>query len=688
MILSPGRSILTVVLGLLISVAALSQQEPVVERSVNKVILEGKVYYIHVVEPGQTLYAISRAYNISQKEISVENPGVISGIRIGQTLKIPVEPLAGEEQVNTSEPEVSRQDRSTHKVKRGDTFYSISRKYGITEEELQKANPTVRMDDLRPGQRLHIPKSSSVDPEPATSYNEEGIAFHKVKRKETLYSIGAYYEVSVQDIRNANPELGWGGPKTGQVIRIPLPQVVDQLESARDTLPMDPFFIMPLDSTEEAYDYEELLGPHDNPNRTYHVAFFIPFDFREPEPLDTLLKDIESESRKARITERYRMQEKVPQAVSYLEFFQGSMLALDSMRKTGMKLDVRYYDTRKSMARMDEILEDPELEDMDLIIGPFFPFNLERASSFAREHRIPMVTPFYSKMDYLGNNPYLFQVNPSLERSYIDLAKLVASKHDYNIVYVREQDSLDREKHMVLQELIFDGFDDYHPEEPVVFKELVLTLEHTDEIVLSLSKDRKNLIVVPSRNEALASRVVNTLYFRLNDYDIELVGTPHWTEFSSIDSRYYHGLGLIFYSSFWMDYLDAEVDSYLKIYRDHFYAEPGAMSRQGINYGIAGFDITLYFANALREFGPRFILSLDEYNPPLVLDSYQFTRLNAAGGYENEKISFYQFMEDMSIVKFDVPELPRKEFFFHPLDPNRREYLDFTPNQYPVHEEN
>ncbi len=509
MILFPGRGILILLLGLLFSVSGFSQQEVVIERSVNKVILEGKVYYIHVVEPGQTLYAISRAYNISQKEISVENPGVTSGIRIGQTLKIPVVSSMVEEQIDTSDSEQDFQGKSTHKVKKGETFYSISRQYGVTQEELQKANPSVRMNELRPGQRLLIPEPVPSKQEVVPAYNEEGMAYHKVKRKETLYSISAYYHVSVQAIRNANPELGWGGPNSGQVIRIPLPQVVDQPESVRDTLPVDSFLFTPSGSTAEEYHYDELLGPHDNPNRSYRVAFMIPFDFQEPEPLDSLIKNVDSESRRNRIIERYMMEEKIPQSVNFLEFFQGSLLALDSMRKTGMKLDVRYYDTRKSMARMNEILAEPGMEKTDLIIGPFFTYNLEIASVFARKHKIPIVTPFYNEMAFLRDNPYLFQVNPSLDRVYIDLAKLVASKHDYNIVYVREEDSLDREKNILLQELIFDGFDDYRPDEPVVFKELVLTLEHTDEIVQSLSKDRKNLVVVPSRNEALASRVVS-----------------------------------------------------------------------------------------------------------------------------------------------------------------------------------
>jgi imidazoleglycerol phosphate dehydratase HisB len=53
------------------------------------------------------------------------------------------------------------------------------------------------------------------------------------------------------------------------------------------------------------------------------VAFFVPFDFREAEPLDSLLKDVTSATRRNRITERYLMEQKIPQSVQFLEFFQG-----------------------------------------------------------------------------------------------------------------------------------------------------------------------------------------------------------------------------------------------------------------------------------------------------------------------------------------------------------------------------
>lgn len=658
---------------------SLSGQEPVtVERTNNKVILEGKVYYIHVVKPGQTLYAISRAYNVSQKEIAIENPGVISGLQIGQSLKIPVDPTLKDE-VDTSGLLQQGEAIQVHIVEKGETLYGIARKYNVTEKMLMEANRGVNARNLKNGQRLIIPLADQGEEEPA--FNEEGIIYHKVKRRETLYSIAGYYLVSVEDIRAANPELGWGGLKAGQVIRIPQPQVTHQPQSIQDTISGNVVF---LDSTEletDEYHYEDLASESYNRNRTYRVAFFVPFDFRQSEPLDSLLKDVSSVTRRNRITERYLMEQRIPQSVQYLEFFQGSLLALDSMRQMGMKLEVSYLDTRKSVDRTRFLLADRDLEDFDLFIGPFYPFTLEIVSEFSGRHRIPLVTPFHNELELVEQNPYLFQMSPSLEREYREAAKLVASKHDYNIVYVRHEDSLDIEKHEYFKQLIFDGFDDYHPTEPVMFKEVIQELESTDKIIQSLSKDRKNLVVVPTRDEALASSVVSALYFQLKDYDIEVMGAPFWTEFSSIDFRYFHELQLIFYSSFWVDYHDPVVDAYLAKYRSHFYNEPTATSKKGLNYGIAAYDMTLYFLDAVRIYGPRFILSLDEYHPELIQGTILFERLSRRGGYENSNITFYQFAPDMTIHKIAVPDLPERNYYFRPME-DSRDWWD-TRQRYP-----
>jgi LysM repeat protein len=651
-----------------------AQESVTVKRSNNKVILEGTVYYIHVVKPGETLYAISKAYHISQKEVAIENPGVISGLQIGQALKIPVDPKPLEE-VDTSElPEPDGTGRY-HTVMPGETLYGIARIYKLREKDIKQANRGVSAASLKPGQRLRIPTEVVVEEDHA--YNEEGLLYHKVKRKETLYSIAGYYGVTIEEIQAVNPELGWGGPKNGQMIRIPAPQLSDQDQAGEDMGIEDDSAYIGGYAEIDDYSYDEFDDRHENIRRTYHVAFFIPFDFREMEPLDSLLKDITSESRRNRIIERYMMEAKIPQSVQFLEFFQGTLLAIDAMRQSGMKLDVRYKDTRRSEARIRSILQDDEFEDFDLFIGPFYPYTLELVSAFAREHRIPLVTPFHNDLELLKSNPYLFQLSPSLEREYREVAKLVASKHMYNIVYVRNEDSLDIERHEYFKELIFDSFDDYHPSDPVRFKEVILDLKGADKILHSLSPNMKNLVLVPTADEALASSVVSSLFYQLDHYDIEVIGAPYWTEFSSIELRYFHKLNLVFYNSFWVDYHDPDIEAFMAKYRNYFYNQPAITSKKGINYGIMGHDMTLYFLNALRVYGRRFILSLDEYQPSLVQGPYTFRRMSGGGGYENSHISFYRFLPDMSIQEFEVPPLPEKNYFFRPVDdPMRRRYLD------------
>lgn len=644
------------------------------ERSNNKVILEGTVYYIHMVKPGETLYAISKAYNISQKEIAIENPGVISGLQVGQAIKIPVDPKPQEE-IDTSElPEPAETGRY-HTVMPGETLYGIARIYNLREKDIKQANRGVSETKLKPGQRLRIPKEEVVEEEHA--YNEEGLLYHKVKRKETLYSIAGYYGVSIEEIRSVNPELGWGGPKNGQMLRIPAPQLSDREQAGEDTgVEDEEAFAAGYDEIDE-YRYDEFDDRHENIRRTYHIAFFIPFDFQEMEPLDSLLKDVKTENRRNRIIEDYMMEAKIPQSVNFMEFFQGTLLAIDAMRQSGMKLDVRFMDTRRSIDRTRDILRNDELEDFDLFIGPFHDYNLEVVSEFAHQHRIPLITPFHNDLELVKSNPYLFQLSPSLEREYREVAKLVASKHMYNIVYVRNEDSLDVEKHEYLKELIFDGFDDYHPSDPVRFKEVILDLKGADKIIHSLSPNMKNLVVVPTADVALASNVVSSLYYQLDNYDIEVIGSPYWTEFSSIELEYFHKLNLVFYNSFWVDYHDPDIEAFMAKYRYYFYNEPTITSKKGINYGILGHDMTLYFLNALRIYGRRFILSLDEYEPGLVQGPYTFDRMSGGGGYENSHIRFYRFLPDMSIQEFEVPPLPEKNYFFRSMDdPMRRRYLN------------
>ena len=118
---------------------------------------------VHIVRQGDNLTHIARKHGTTTHELTKLN-GLKNAqvIRIGQRLKLPVQ--------TTDRPTHSGADQvaHTHRVMRGETFYSIARQHDITVDQLRKANPDVKATSLRIGQELKLGNSVS-DPETAVT---------------------------------------------------------------------------------------------------------------------------------------------------------------------------------------------------------------------------------------------------------------------------------------------------------------------------------------------------------------------------------------------------------------------------------------------------------------------------------------------------------------------------------------
>jgi LysM repeat protein/ABC-type branched-subunit amino acid transport system substrate-binding protein len=638
-------------------------QEPVVvERSNNKVVIEGNVYYVHVVKAGQTLYSVGRAYNVSVKEIMIENPGVTEELRIGQVLKIPSRPASAFE-VDTRQ-EVA--DTNQHVVAPGETIYSISRQHAIAVEEIIEENPGIDIHNLQIGQRINIPLKT---PENAFAFDEEGIILHKVKRRETLFSISRYYGVSVPEIRKLNPELGWGGPRTGDVLKIPAPNTtreqvfVSKVQPLPDTTPE-----IPQDTVyrTEPYHYEFPEEPYEVAERVFRIAYLVPFNYSETEPLDSLLKGIVSPIRRNRITEQYTLEQSRPGSVNFLEFIEGSLLAIDSLTDDGLKLDIYVYDTKRSMYQTRRILAQEEMQDMDLVFGPFYGFNVELVSEFCLQHRIPFITPFYSNDSLLQKNPYIFQMTPSYKTEYHMDAVYLARHYDKNLVFVHEGDSVNKQRMDYYKTALFNELKKYSALETVLFKEVIIRNGNTEELVHALNSDLQNIVIVPVTDEAFASQVATNLYYLRNDYAIRLFGSPYWLGFDDIQLNYVHALRLVVASTHFYQYEDPDYLAVLQAFQENYFREPSVATRRGCSYAIAGYDLTYYFLSALRDYGNRFILNITDYTTPGTICEFDFKQTYPSGGFENTRLEFYRYEEDLSVQRIDLPEQPPVHYYLLP----------------------
>jgi len=158
--------------------------------------INGKVFIIHQVGEHETLYGVSRRYGAPITAILEFNPKAASGLEVGQLLQIPYIPKTN---VQTA--------GGLHKVAAKETMFSIARLYNVTIDELKAWN-NLKDYNLSQGQELIVKKPAGtkevVKPQEVKSLTGP----HRVEEKETLFSISRKYGVSVQELKDWNGIIG------------------------------------------------------------------------------------------------------------------------------------------------------------------------------------------------------------------------------------------------------------------------------------------------------------------------------------------------------------------------------------------------------------------------------------------------------------------------------------------------
>ena len=160
----------------------------------------------YTVQPGDTLYRIAKRWGVTVEQLAEANaiPN-IHFIRVGQQLTIPGKGTP-------SSPPVTAK---TYTVKGGDTLYGIARKFGTTVPKLAEANRLSNVNLIRIGQVLTIPGATTTTPPPASPI------VYTVKKGDTLYSIAKRYGVTVQTIVDTNNISNASLIYVGQRLTIP-----------------------------------------------------------------------------------------------------------------------------------------------------------------------------------------------------------------------------------------------------------------------------------------------------------------------------------------------------------------------------------------------------------------------------------------------------------------------------------
>lgn len=164
------------------------------------IFAQQKKYVSYTVKSGETMKSIAKVYHISKRNLLRLNPGVSKKPRPNTVIIVPNKNY-GKDIV-----EIKKVEDNFYIVKPKETLFGISRKFGVTMAELKAANPALKVkEDVKIGMKLVIPEPTITQAKDSINY-----VLHTVVLDDTIFNLTRRYGVTEENLLNLNPILKEG----------------------------------------------------------------------------------------------------------------------------------------------------------------------------------------------------------------------------------------------------------------------------------------------------------------------------------------------------------------------------------------------------------------------------------------------------------------------------------------------
>lgn len=564
-------------------------------------------YFLHTVTKGQSLYSISTMYNVTMEDLIRLNPGCEKQIRAGESLKIP--------QADSG----SNQGKPTfHTIQAGETLYQLTLKYNVTVQAICTANPGLSASNFRIGQVISIPAQTAIQPakenlsetaaQTSSGKKTDWRDMHKVERKETIFSISRQYGISEEELIAANPELKKGKLKRGSFLFIPYPASKQPAKEAEKTPARIP-------SNEELFaQNKQSLKKIQN----IKAAVLLPFT--------------EGKNR----DEQMRM----------VEYYEGFLMAVDSLKRQGVSVNLYTYDTKGKSDVTQSILAKEEMKNMDIIFGPAHAANVKTLAEFAEKNQTRVVVPFSPEVEQVFKNPYIYQVNTPQSYLYSEVYEHFLRKFSKaNIVFLDAGTGQNEKAEFI------KGMKNELKTNQVAYKHI--SNSDTLKILAAIDSTRENIFIPTSGKDLSLTRLIPQLTQIRRSYpnvDLHLFGYPEWQTYTQDYLASFYELDTYFYSSFYTNNLFPAAVRFTQEYR-RWYSKD--MANIFPKYGMLGFDTGYFFLKGLAQEGSQLENNLNRVQVTPIQTGFKFERVNNWGGFINRKVFFVHLTKDFELIKLD-----------------------------------
>lgn len=373
---------------------------------------------------------------------------------------------------------------------------------------------------------------------------------YQVKKGDTAYRIALNHGITVEELVGANPEIADGKVKKGMFLTIPAPKA-KQEPAFQAAAAMQPA------SIRTAYDH-------------VRVAVLLPFE------------------------------EDSKRAAKFLEFYQGFLMAVDSVSTGGTSVEVYALNTGSTAEDIKQVLGEPELESMQLIIGPADQTQVPALSAFCQQHGIRLVLPFANLSAHTGTSSTVYNVTTPYSMLQQHVSEMMANHYsNRNYVVLNTETPDEKGKHLI--DLLSTQLGK---------KGIAMRSMHIDGDDMSyeatLNAFRENCIVPDNTS----IKTLNIFFSRMKtfadahpEYKITMLGYPEWQTYTSTLLNEFFRFDTYIYTSYYRNPVDPRNKAFEKKFYGHFGKE---LLYSFPCFGMLGFDLGYFFMNGMAQLGDLF----------------------------------------------------------------------------------
>ena len=657
--------------------------------------LNNKEYYIHIVEQGQTLFSIARAYGLKYYDAVIKSD--IHLMKVGDTVWLPKNEYSVAAVSANADAVVANRVHYV-KVEAGQTLYGLSREYGVSVEQIVDANPELRSEQLKAGQMLKIPshadatvKEAPIQEQVAKQKEAEEATLRQAELKRQQEEQARQAELKRQqeeqarqaelkkqqeeqarqaelkkqqeeqarqaELKQQQEEQARQAEQKKQEAtpqRQAEPAVPKSTTSAKpapqDTMlyagrpPVAPRpVVAPYPFAEVPADFPTTQAPY------YNFSTVSSFNYQVRDRQDkerifvTVMMPLHLDQIDSISTSKFDVEQrgkKEYKVFEFIQFYEGILMALDQLQEQGIDVVLNVVDL---VSDKDEAVEEAfnshQVGNSDFVIALLVKKPFQKLAMLAQQHQVFVINPFSSRVEVVKDNPYVVKCMPSIEGTVSALLKMMRSRYPHGHLYVVHSgsksgatDEAAYRAELERQLQAAQGKIAYTFFDWAANGKLIPTLKGTnDNVIVSIYDQGHN------KNTVFASTLLNRLS-ALNSHVPTLVTVSDYlTEYPNLDFDQLQHLNYTAVTTGYLDYNNTKHKKFIDTYKEKFRTEPNTL------YAGVAHDIMLYFVTALHRQGAEFWRNPQKFAAPAeMLYPFGLKQQSPTGGYENQMPDIYQ----------------------------------------------